>query len=152
MPEPKKKKKPRGKPEGSTLFKLETRAAAEMAASRIEDIAKVANGRATGMNRWMETCKICASPDRREINTTILMGLTYRTFREKWGDGYGDMFKFLRHRTKHLFDLISGLVSVQTSNRMLRIIRFPFDGTAYEQADFCVKQLGYMVDQRRFGE
>ena len=147
-----KRKRPRGKPQGTTLFKLETRQSAEMAAGRIEDIAKVAQGRATGMNRWMERCKICASPDRREINTTILMGMTWATFRERWGDGYANMFQFMRHRKIHLFDLISGLVSVQTSDRMLRIIRFPFDGTGFEQADFVVKQLGYLLDQKRFGE
>ena len=34
---------------------------------------------------------------------------------------------------------------------MVKIRRFPLEGTAYEQADFCVKQIGYMLDQRRFG-
>jgi hypothetical protein len=131
-------------------MRVPTPKAAEIAASRIEDIAKIARGRATGMNRWMEKCRICASKDRRAMNESILNGMIYPDFVKRWGD-LASVNQYMRHRRWHLFDLLTDLVAVDTSNRMLRVVRFPMDGTGYEQADFVVRQLGYMLDQKRFG-
>ena len=86
------------------------------------------------------------------MNESILMGLTYRKFVARWGEGILSLPQYMRHRRIHIFQLIRGLGTLEASTSMLKIMRFPMDGTAYEQADFCVKQIGYMLDQRRFGK